>query len=421
MSFCPSRACLHIPGQQIILPLEKALAALLACARPTEQTLRLPLLEADGRVSAADIFASLPQPPFDRAQVDGYALHSADIAQAHPDCPVTLPVSQYLYAGGGPGAPLPPGQAARITTGAMMPPGADCVMWQEETTADENRVTVRHSLTPGRNCRPSGYDVAVGQPLARRGDVLHSGTLGLLAGQGHIHAHVFDKPTASMLASGDELCPPGSPLSEGGIYNISGTLLGIRLQNLGARVLRMETCADSYDRLRQHVEGMLGHSRLIITTGGVSFGPRDLISRLAEDLATRHGGRLLFRGLHMKPGAMTLGAAIGDSILLGLSGNPVAAAAAFGLLAGPLIRKMSGRAHYGLKRLRGVMRNDFGSCRKDARRPMMARIEGFEVFMRPENGGIGQPALRDDYNCFVDIPAGCPPLRRGMEVDVILA
>jgi molybdopterin molybdotransferase len=82
---------------------------------------------------------------------------------------------------------------------------------------------------------------------------------------------------------------------------------------------------------------------------------------------------------------------------------------------------MSGRAHYGLKRLRGVMRNDFGSCRKDARRLMMARIEGFEVFMRPENGGIGQPALRDDYNCFVDIPAGCPPLRRGMEVDVILA
>ncbi len=421
MSFFPSPPCPHSSGQQTILPLEKALAALLACVRPTEQTLRLPLLEADGRVNAADIFASLPQPPFDRAQVDGYALHSDDIAHARPDSPVTLPVSQYLYAGGGSGAPLPRGQAARITTGAMMPPGADCVMWQEDTTTDGSRVTVRHRLTPGRNCRPCGHDVAVGQPLARRGDVLHSGTLGLLAGQGHTHVHVFDKPTASMLTTGDELCPPGRPLSEGGIYNISGTLLGVRLQNMGARILRMETSADCYDSLRQHVEAMLEHSRLIITTGGVSFGPRDLISRLAEDLAARRGGRLLFRGLHMKPGAMTLGAAIGDSVLLGLSGNPVAAAAAFGLLAGPVIRKMSGRAQFGLKRLRGVMLNDFGSCRKDARRLIMARLEGTEVFMRPENGGIGQPALRDDYNCFVDIPAGCPPLRRGMAVDVILA
>lgn len=421
MPFSFSHVSPHGAGQQTILPLEKALAALLSCVRPTGQTHRLPLLEASGRVSAADIFASLPQPPFDRAQVDGYALHSADIAEVRPDCPVTLPVDQYLYAGGGPGAPLPRGQAARITTGAMMPPGADCVMWQEDTTADGSRVTVRHSLTPGRNCRPCGHDVAVGQPLARRGDVLHSGTLGLLAGQGHTHAHVFEKPAASMLATGDELCPPGRPLSEGDIYNISGTLLGIRLQNLGARILHMETCADSYDKLRRHVEAMLEHSRLIITTGGVSFGPRDLISRLTEDLAARHGGRLLFRGLHMKPGAMTLGAAIGNSVLLGLSGNPVAAAAAFDLLAGPVIRKMSGRAHYGLKRLRGVMRNDFGSCRKDARRLMMARLEGTAVIMHPENGGIGQPALRDDCNCFVDIPAGCPPLKRGMEVDVILA
>ena len=421
MSFGSSHACPRFSARQTILPLEKALAALLACVRPTAQTVRLPLLEADGRVNAADIFVSLPQPPFDRAQVDGYALHSADIAQARPDSPVTLPVVQYLYAGGGPGAPLPRGQAARITTGAMMPPGADCVMWQEDTMAEASRITVRHSLTPGRNCRPCGHDVAVGQPLAQRGDVLHSGTLGLLAGQGHTHVCVFDKPTASMLATGDELCPPGHPLSEGDIYNISGTLLGVRLQNMGARILRMETCADSYDRLRLHVEAMLEHSRLIITTGGVSFGPRDLVSRVAEDLAARHGGRLLFRGLHMKPGAMTLGAAIGDSILLGLSGNPVAAAAAFGLLAGPLIRKMSGRAHYGLRRLRGVMRNDFGSCSKDARRLMMARLEGSEVFMHPENGGIGQPALRDDYNCFVDIPAGYPPLRRGMKVDVILA
>ncbi|MDD4702532.1 MAG: molybdopterin molybdotransferase MoeA [Desulfovibrio sp.] len=421
MSFCPPYTSPHISVKKDILPLEKALAALLSCARPTDQPLSLPLLEACGRVSAADLYASLPQPPFDRAQVDGYALHSADIALASPDSPVTLPVVQYLYAGGGPGEPLLPGQAARITTGAMMPPGADCVMWQEDTRVDGCDVIIAHKLSPGRNCRSLGHDVAVGRPLVRRGDVLHSGTLGLLAGQGHTQVCVYGSPTVSMLCTGDELCPPGTSLPKGGIYNISGTLLGVRLQKLGASIPSIKTCPDNYDRLRHHLETMLGHSHLIITTGGVSWGPRDLISRLTEELAAHHGGRLLFRGLHMKPGAMTLGAAAGGSVLLGLSGNPVAAAAAFELLAGPLIRKISGRARYGLQRQRGVMRNDFGSCRKDARRLMMARLEGTEVFMRPESESIGQPALWDDCNCFVDIPAGCPPLRRGMEVDVILA
>lgn len=420
MTLRPPSASPHTSAKKDIQPLEKALAALLACARPIDQALHLPLLEACGRVSAADVYASLPQPPFDRAQVDGYALRSADIALANPDFPVTLPVVQYLYAGGGPGDPLLPGQAVRITTGAMLPQGADCVMWQEDTSVDGYDVTIRHKLAPGRNCHPCGHDVAQGQLLVHRGDVLHSGTLGLLAGQGYTQAHVYGSPTVSMLSTGDELCPPGSPLPKGGIYNISGALLGVRLQNLGASIQSMKTCPDDYDMLRRHLETMRGHSHLIITTGGVSWGPRDLISRLTGELVAHHGGRLLFRGLHMKPGAMTLGAAMGGSILLGLSGNPVAAAAAFELLAGPLIRKISGRTRYGLRRQRGVMRNDFGSCHKDARRLMMARLEGTEVFMRPENESIGQPALWDDCNCFVDIPAGCPPLRRGMEVDVIL-
>jgi molybdopterin molybdotransferase len=122
----------------------------------------------------------------------------------------------------------------------------------------------------------------------------------------------------------------------------------------------------------------------------------------------------------MKPGTMTLGAVVGKTILLGLSGTPVAAAAAFELLAGPLIKKLSGRARYGLTRQRGIMSNDFGTCRKDARRLIMARIEGTDVFMRPRCEGAGWSALRDDCNCFVDIPAGSLPLRRGDEVNVIL-
>ena len=417
MSPCP-----HPPAAsgQGMLPLEKALAALLACAGPVEQTLSLPLLEADRRVCAADIYAGLPQPPFDRAQVDGYAARSADLAGASPEAPARLLVTQFLYAGSGPGQPMQPGQAARITTGAMLPPGADCVIWQEDITRHGHSISVRHSLASGRNCHPKGHDVAPGRLLAGKGHMLHSGTLGLLAGQGLTHVSVYGTPAASMLATGDELCPPGLPLPKGGIYNTSTTLLGVRLQRLGAHVADMRVCPDDDALLLQHMEDLLPRSALVITTGGVSWGPRDLVPRLTARLMARHGGRLLFRGLTMKPGAMTLGAVVGKTILLGLSGTPVAAAAAFELLAGPLIKKLSGRTRYGLTRQHGIMSNDFGTCRKDARRLIMARIEGTDVFMRPRCEGAGWSALRDDCNCFVDIPAGSLPLRRGDEVNVIL-
>ncbi len=414
--------CPHSPAAsgQDILPLERALAAMLACAAPVAQTLSLPLLGADRRVCAANIYAELPQPPFDRAQVDGYAARSADLACASPESPATLHVSQCIYAGSGPGAPVQTGQAARITTGAMLPPGADCVIWQEDTARHGYSISVCQSLAPGRNCHAQGHDVAPGRLLVGRGDMLHSGILGLLAGQGHTHVPVFDSPVTSMLATGDELCPPGLPLPEGGIYNTSATLLGIRLQRLGARIDDMRVCTDNDALLLQHMEELLPRSALVITTGGVSWGPRDLVPRLTARLIARHGGRLLFRGLGMKPGTMTLGAIVGKTLLLGLSGTPVAAAAAFELLAGPLIKKLSGRASYGLTRQRGIMSNDFGSCSKDSRRLVMARLEGTDVFLRPRCEGVGQPALRDDCNCFVDIAAGCPPLRRGDEVAVIL-
>ena len=136
MSHCPHSPAASAQG---MLPLEKALAALLACAAPVEQTLSLPLLEADRRICATDMYAVLPQPPFDRAQVDGYAARSADLVAASPKAPAALQVTQFLYAGSGPGVPVQPGQAARITTGAMLPPGADCVIWQEDTTRHGHR------------------------------------------------------------------------------------------------------------------------------------------------------------------------------------------------------------------------------------------------------------------------------------------
>ena len=130
---------------------------------------------------------------------------------------------------------------------------------------------------------------------------------------------------------------------------------------------------------------------------------------------------MLFQSLRLKPGSMTLAAALPQTLLLGLSGNPVAAAATFGLLAVPVLKKMSGATRFAPLRQKAVARNDFGSCRKDERRIVLARLEGGDVYFARDAQRMGQPALCDDCNCFVDIPAGSAPLRKGMEVDVILA
>ena len=200
-----------------------------------------------------------------------------------------------------------------------------------------------------------------------------------------------------------------------------GTLLGVRLRKMGARILRMMTRGDNRQALQEHLAEMLAEGDLVITTGGASVGPKDLVPAIAAEIAAEQGGSMLFQSLRIKPGSMTLAAALPQTLLLGLSGNPVAAAATFGLLAVPVLKKMSGETRFAPRRQKAVVRNDCGSCRKDGRRIVLGRLEGGDVYFARDAQRRGQPALCDDCNCFVDIPAGSAPLRKGMEVAVILA
>ena len=283
-----------LPPERESLPLEEALDLLLQHTPTVAESEEVPLFDADGRICFARMRADLPQPPYNRVQVDGYALRSADIASASAECPAILLVTQHLYAGDAPGHPLEPGQAARVTTGAVLPQGADCVIWQEDTLADDRTIVISRSLAALRNCRMRGQDMERGSLLAESGDVLHSGTLSLLAGQGHTHVRVFRRPRVSLLATGSELVLPGAPLPQGGIYNISSTLLGLRLRKMGARIARMMTRGDNRQALQEHLAEMLAESDLVITTGGASAGPRDLMPDIAAELAATQGGSMLF-------------------------------------------------------------------------------------------------------------------------------
>ena len=193
--------------------LHSVLEAAALLPRPQAET--LPLEEAWGRIAAQDLCARMDQPPFDRSPLDGYALHSGDLAGASRETPVTLPVVMKLYAGDAPAAALPVGCAARIMTGAPLPEGADCVLMQEQTDGGEETVQLYAAVKPLQNVVFRGEDVAAGAVIAPAGTVLTPAHLGVLAGQGYTEVSVFRPLTVGVLATGSELLTPGAPWAPG--------------------------------------------------------------------------------------------------------------------------------------------------------------------------------------------------------------
>jgi molybdopterin molybdotransferase len=304
--------------------------------------------------------------------------------------------------------------------GAMLPPGADCVIWQEDTDGGEDAVVIRRGMKKYQNCRLQARDIALKQVLLRRGDVLRFTNAGLLAGQGCTHVRVFRRPRVALLATGDELFPAGVPLPPGKIYNVSSIMLAARLAAMGMHTTHISMCGDDMDELRRRMRALLTENDMLITTGGISRGQKDFIPAAASELAAENGGSVLFHGIRIKPGSLTLGMAARGKICVGLSGNPAAALATFEMLAAPVLKKMSGRSRYLPERQSGIAQEAFGTRGKNARRLVMARMDGKKVFIRPHTDFTGIQGVSDDYNCFVDIPAGGPPIQKGSEVAVIL-
>jgi molybdopterin molybdotransferase len=323
---------------------DTALDRLLENAAPVSGRETLPLLQALGRYAAADIAAELDVPPFDNSPLDGFALFHEDTADAAPEAPVRLRVVETLYAGDAPLKALGRGECARIMTGAAMPEGATCVVPSEAVREGADNgipyAEVPFRLAAYQNYRPRGEDIAKGVTLLESGGPVGFSAVAALASQGIAAVPVYARVTAGILSTGSELVLPasGAPLPRGKLYDSNRYILGARVLGLGAEPCTAPPAADGIAALTRAAAHLLERCDALITTGGVSVGDRDFMPEVGKALH----GKMLFRGVAMKPGGWATGFLVGRKIMLCLSGNPGAAAMTFDLLGGPLIRRLAG-------------------------------------------------------------------------------
>ena len=329
-----------------LMSLDEALSSLLSQIKPVEGAESVSTLDADGRVLAQDLVSALQVPAFDNASMDGYAVRSADLSQ--PD--VELTVTQRIPAGHF-GQALLPGQAARIFTGAPVPPGADAIVMQEEAelVSAQGPALVRFAnrAAPGQWIRRSGEDVRSGQTVLQRGRKLGPAELGLAASLGRAQLLVSARPKVALFSTGDELVMPGDKRPEdmppGAIYNSNRFFLRALLNRMGCVVTDMGIVPDQRDATLHALQNAAEQHDLIVTSGGVSVGEEDHVKPAVQSL-----GALALWQIAMKPGKPFAFGHVnrvqgpGSAYFVGLPGNPVSSFMTFLLLVKPLLLALQG-------------------------------------------------------------------------------
>ena len=321
--------------------------ALDLAALPAE---RVGLAQALGRVLAHDVTAAFDAPPFDRANVDGFALRASDTAGASDTAPRRLVLNAEVIAcGHAPALAVAPGTATAIATGGVVPRGADAVVMIEQTElidADPPRIDLRRAAAPGQFISYAGSDIARGETLLRKGVRIGSRETGMLAASGLAHVDVVRKPKIAILSTGDELVAPGEPLRPAGVYDSNGAILAAAAAEAGGEPVAFGAFPDDEARLVTAVRDALDKCDMVLLSGGTSKGAGDLSHAIVSRL-----GRVLVHGVALKPGKPLCLAIADDKPIVVLPGFPTSAIFTFHAFVAPLIRARAGLPPEAAKRI----------------------------------------------------------------------
>jgi molybdopterin molybdotransferase len=322
-----------------MIPVEQHLARILETVRLLPP-LELGVLEAQGCVLADDVRARGQLPGFTNSAMDGYAVHSGDLAGASETSPVVLPVVNDIAAGNAAALSLAQGQTMRIMTGAPLPQGADAVVPVERTDGGVVRVAIEMGPAPGQHVRRAGEDVAAGDVVLARGTLLGPGQIALLAASGLGRVRVVPRPRVVVVSTGDELVEPGRTPGFGQVVDSNSVMLTAAVRAMGATPYRVGGVPDDAPALMDVLEGQLVRADAVITTGGVSMGAFDTVKEVLSRVGTMRFDQVAMRP-GMPQGFGTLGE---DSVpVFTLPGNPVSALVSFHVFVAPALRVMAGR------------------------------------------------------------------------------
>ena len=319
-----------------LIPVDEAVSRILDAATSVLQSENVNIADGLDRVIAEEVTSTIDVPGYDNSAMDGYAVHSSDCAGAGS----SLTVSQRIPAGQS-GTRLDTGAAARIFTGAPVPEGADAVVMQELCEQRGDTVVINKAVEAGENIRRAGEDIQRGSVVLSPGTRIRPQEQGLMASIGLASVAVFRKLKVATFFTGDELVEPGNELASGQIYNSNRYTLKGLLESAGCDVIDYGIVADTLEATLEVMKTAAANADLVLTSGGVSVGEEDYVRIALERL-----GELNMWRINMKPGKPVAFGGIGDTLFMGLPGNPVSVFVTFLIFAQPLIRKMQGMASY---------------------------------------------------------------------------
>lgn len=399
------------------MQIEEAVSSFIEEITPVCSSEICSLINATGRILGGDITAGISVPSFPKSAMDGYAVRSEDLADASSENPVKLEVIASIYAGDkSPSSvlekPSLAGCAVRIMTGAIVPSGFDTVVKQEDTDYGEEVVSISKPQNAYVNYCRVGEDITEGMLVLKKGTLLGRSEIGILASLGVPEVSVIRKLRVAVISTGSEIVDVGQELGEAQIYNSIAYTLSSALSKPAFEVC-FSSVPDDEKEIQNAIQKAEETSDIIITTGGVSVGKKDLLPQVLDAI----GAKKVFAGVNVKPGSPTIGAVLNGKALLCLSGNPYAAVANFDLYMGNIIAAKTGCGAFVPVKERAVLVSEFNKP-ANVRRLVRAYVNSGKVEILNKNQMSSILSSFIGANCYIDIPV-CSEVRSGDEVDII--